>query len=57
MTETLYGRTPTGQLLYDLGFSRIKDSSIARKHHLPIVTVRRMRAKVRRALRPRRKKR
>jgi hypothetical protein len=35
-----YGRTPTGQLIYDLLFAKLKDASIARKHRLPIQTVR-----------------
>jgi hypothetical protein len=34
MTET-YGRTPTGQLLYDLVFTDIAPSTIKRKHKLP----------------------
>lgn len=55
---TLYGRSPLGQLVYDLGFSKIKDTTIARKHGLRIKVVRRMRHKVKRALRasPRKRK-
>jgi hypothetical protein len=44
MPETLYGKTPTGQLVYDLGFTKLSDRYLARKHHLPVATVRRYRA-------------
>ncbi len=38
--EYVYGRTPMGQLLYDLAFAKITEKWIARKHHLPIAKVR-----------------
>lgn len=42
-TTVLYGPTPLGQLIYDLGFAKLKDATIARKHGLPVETVRRYR--------------
>lgn len=41
---TLYGRTPLGQLLYDLAFTDLTDKYLARKHRLPIQSIRNMRA-------------
>ena len=43
-TTVFYGRTPLGQLIYDLGFAKLKDATIARKHGLPVAVVRRYRA-------------
>ena len=43
MGEIVYGRTPQGQLLYDLAFTRLGSRYLARKHHLPIASIRRMR--------------
>jgi hypothetical protein len=47
-TEVTYGRTPLGQLVYDLGFTKLDDSYLARKHKLPIAKVRDYRAAIRR---------
>jgi hypothetical protein len=55
-TEIAYGRTPTGQLVYDLGFARLTDKWLARKHRIPVNQIRAIRATVKRALRPVRKK-
>ena len=51
--ETIFTRTPQGQLLYDLGFAKISEAWIARKHHLPIDKVRELKAKVRKIIKPR----
>lgn len=48
--EIAYGRTPLGQLIYDLGFTRLSESYLARKHRMPISDVRRYRRAVRRGL-------
>jgi hypothetical protein len=50
------GKTAKGQLLYDLGLSGMSARSLARKHGLPIAEVRRLRAKVLEALKPRRQR-
>ena len=42
MSEVSYGRTPQGQLLYDLAFAQLTPKHIARKHGIPIESVRRM---------------
>lgn len=44
MKEVAYGKTPLGQLLYDLAFTDLADSYLARKHHIPIQSIRNMRA-------------
>lgn len=41
--ETAYGKTAMGQLLYDLAFTRLGSRYLARKHHLPIASINRMR--------------
>jgi hypothetical protein len=41
---TTYGKTPLGQLLYDLAFTELSDRYLARKHLMPIVRVRKLRA-------------
>lgn len=38
--EVLFGRTPLGQLIYDIGFAKLSDRYLARKHHLPIAKIR-----------------
>jgi hypothetical protein len=38
-----YGRTPEGQLIYDLAFLNLTDRWLARKHKLPVAVIRRMR--------------
>jgi hypothetical protein len=40
--EIAYGKTAMGQLLYDLAFTKLSARYIARKHHLPIASVRQM---------------
>jgi hypothetical protein len=45
-----YGPTPTGQLLYDLGFTRLSPKYLARKHKLPIAEIRKLRKVARKAL-------
>lgn len=48
MTKVItYGRTPIGQVVYDLGFTTLSDSYLARKHGRPIAIIRRDRAAVR----------
>jgi hypothetical protein len=42
--QVFYGRTPLGQLVYDLGFTKLSDRYLARKHGLPIAKVRDYRA-------------
>ena len=44
----LFTRTPLGQLVYDLGFTRLGDRYLARKHHLPIEKIREYREAFRR---------
>lgn len=44
MTEVLYGKTPEGQLIYDLAFTDLSDRYLARKHRVPIAGIRRFRA-------------
>ena len=39
----VYGRTPLGQLLYDLAFTNLSEKYLARKHREPIAGIRRMR--------------
>ncbi len=43
MTEIRYGKTPQGQLIYDLAFVQLSDKWIARKHRIPIAEVRSLR--------------
>ena len=42
--EIVYGRTPRGQLLYDLLMTELTPAYLARKHHLPVSKIREMRA-------------
>jgi uncharacterized protein YjiS (DUF1127 family) len=42
--EYLFTRTPIGQLLYDLAFTDLDRSYVARKHGLPVADVDRLRA-------------
>lgn len=39
-----YGKTPLGQLLYDLAYTNLSNSYLARKHRQPVASIRRMRA-------------
>ena len=50
-TEITYGRTPLGQLVYDLGFTKLGDKYLARKHGMKIETVRECRAAFKRGWR------
>lgn len=56
-TEIAYGRTPLGQLVYDLGFTKLGDSYLARKHRMPVAKIRACRAAFKRGFRQGRKKR
>lgn len=52
MIAIMYGRTPQGQLLYDLAYTDLSDSYLARKHRKPVAMIRRLQAnKTIRALR------
>jgi hypothetical protein len=42
--EVAYGKTPEGQLLYDLCFTDLSATYLARKHKLPADRIRAMRA-------------
>jgi hypothetical protein len=44
MSEFVYGRTSLGQLIYDLGFTKLSDQYLARKHGMPIEKIRTARA-------------
>jgi hypothetical protein len=44
MTEIAYGKTALGRLVYDLGFTSLSDSYLARKHKMPIAEIRKCRA-------------
>lgn len=39
----LYGKTPMGQLLYDLAFTNLDVKYLARKHKKPVKEIRRLR--------------
>lgn len=39
----LYGKTPTGQLLYDLCFVKRTDKYLARKHEVTVAEIRHLR--------------
>lgn len=41
--QIVYGRTPQGQLLYDLAFTNLAAKYLARKHRIPVASIRRMR--------------
>ena len=55
MSEVTYGRTPEGQLLYDLGFSKLSEKYLARKHKKPIAKIRQLRKAVKSGLRAKKK--
>jgi len=44
MADVAYGKTPLGQLLYDLAFSNCTEKWLARKHRISIASVRRLRS-------------
>ena len=46
----VFGRTPLGQLLYDLGFTQLSERYLARKHRLPVAKIRTLRAAALRGL-------
>lgn len=50
-TEIAYGRTPLGQLVYDLGFTKLGDRYLARKHRMKVQTIRECRAAFKRGWR------
>lgn len=52
LCQVLYGRTPQGQLLYDLGFTRLGDRYLAKKHAMPLDRLRALRVRVRQSLEP-----
>lgn len=43
MSEVVYGKTPLGQLLYDLAFTNLSAKYIARKHKKPVAEIRELR--------------
>lgn len=55
MGEIVFERTPTGQLLYDLCFTDLTPSYLARKHGIPAAEIRDLRSKARRAMLGKRK--
>lgn len=42
--DAVFGRTPGGQLLYDLAFVDLTDKHLARKHSMPVARIRSLRA-------------
>jgi hypothetical protein len=56
-TEVAYGRTPLGQLVYDLGFTKLSDAYLARKHRMKVQTVRDCRAAFKRGFKQARRRR
>lgn len=47
---TLYGKTPLGQLLYDLGSAKLSDRYLARKHGIGIEKIRAYRVAFKRGM-------
>jgi hypothetical protein len=41
--DITFGPTPIGQLIYDLGWTKLSDDYLARKHGLPIDEIRKCR--------------
>jgi hypothetical protein len=39
-----YGKTPLGQLLFDLAYTDLSERYLARKHDKPVAEIRRLRA-------------
>jgi hypothetical protein len=56
MSDYAYGKTPLGQLVYDLLFTNLSEKYLARKHRMPIAEVRRLRATAKAAYRGRKRK-
>jgi hypothetical protein len=48
--EVAYGRTPLGQLLYDLAFTKLSERYLARKYRRPIAEIRKLRDAARRGI-------
>lgn len=48
--EVYYGKTPFGQLLYDLCFTKLSDKYLARKHGVPIAKMRGYKAAAKRGM-------
>lgn len=44
--EVMFTGTPLGRLIYDLGFTTLSDSYLARKHRKPVAKIRELRAAV-----------
>ena len=44
LDDVVYGKTVLGQLIHDLGFGKLSDRDLARKHRLDVRTVRKYRA-------------
>jgi hypothetical protein len=40
----VYGRTPEGQLVYDLAFTNLPPKYLARKHRIPMARIRYLRS-------------
>ena len=49
-TEVTYGRTPQGQLFYDLAFTDLSEPWLARKHKMPRAEINRLRLLARETL-------
>lgn len=56
-SEITYGKTPLGQLLFDLLFANLSDSYLARKHSMPIAEIRKCRDAAHRGIRAQRTRR
>jgi hypothetical protein len=42
--QIVYGRTPEGQLVYDLAFTNLPPKYLARKHRIPMARIRYLRS-------------
>ncbi len=45
----VFGRTPSGQLVHDLLFTKLSERYLARKHRVPIAEIRSLRDQAKRA--------
>lgn len=45
MERITFGRTPLGQLVYDMCCTKLTDAYLARKHSIPIAELRALRTK------------
>lgn len=59
MSETTYGKTEMGQVIYDLAFTDLTPKYLARKHGMTVEEIRRLRIKTKEAVfgKPKRRKR